>query len=92
MHQQLLRLPDEILASPHTAIIIPPIFFNSALMAPRCRSLASCIELCVSPRRFTPSSRKEAPKTKQEVVRCVKEKRCLISKEGGHAHVGPSSR
>ena len=45
MYQQLVNIPENILASPHSAVVIPPFFYNSAKMASHCRSLASCISL-----------------------------------------------
>ena len=45
MYQQLVNIPEDILASSHSAVVIPPFFYNSAKMASHCRSLASCISL-----------------------------------------------
>lgn len=87
-YQTLITLPQAYLANPYNVMIVPafsmpPNYFYSR----KCTTLQSCIELCLLPRRLTPSVMQDYPETKSDMVRCLRSSGCTIFRPLSLTHV-----
>lgn len=87
LYQHLMQLPDTIFNNSRSTVVIPPVFLKQRKVLTQCRGLHNCFMKYFLSFSLSSRSRQLAPETIPQLEKCIHNDLCILTKEGGFAHV-----